>query len=112
MRNIEIIKSTTNQNSFKMDPMKDSSLVIGLKIDRERLRKKIKERLLDRIKDGMIEEVQNLLDNQISMERLDYFGLEYKFVGKYLRGEIDKDEMITNLTTAIRRFSKRNTHYM
>ena len=40
------------------------------------------------------------------MERLDYFGLEYRHVGQYLKNEISKDKMIENLTTLIRKFAK------
>ena len=41
------------------------------------------------------------------MQRLDYFGLEYKFIGQLIRKEVSKDEFVRDLTTAIRRFAKR-----
>ena len=49
----------------------------------------------------MIEEVECLLNNGLSLQRLHYFGLEYKFVGKYLSQEISYDEMVKKLSEDI-----------
>ena len=107
IRNIEILKSDKSQKGIPFDPMKDDAIVIALNIDRELLREKIKKRLVERVNNGMIQEVEKLLRDGLPMERLDYFGLEYKHVGQYLRKETEKEEMIQNLTTAIRKFAKR-----
>ena len=90
-----------------MKPMNDNAIVFATKVDRELLRQKIKERLIDRINEGMIAEVKGLIDHGLPIERLDYFGLEYKFVAQYLKNEISKELLITSLTTAIRKFAKR-----
>ena len=55
----------------------------------------------------MIAEVQSLINNGTGLDRLKYFGLEYKFVGQYLFGEIKYDDMIIKLNYAINKFSKR-----
>ena len=55
----------------------------------------------------MIDEVQSLIDKGIGLDRLKYFGLEYKFVGKYLYNEIKYDEMVEKLNFAINKFSKK-----
>ena len=107
IRNIEILKSSSDSNGFKMKPMNDNAIVFATKVDREILRQKIKERLIDRINEGMIAEVKGLIDHGLPIERLDYFGLEYKFVAQYLKNEISKELLITSLTTAIRKFAKR-----
>ena len=107
IRNIEILKSSSDSNGFKMKPMNDNAIVFATKVDREILRQKIKERLIDRINEGMIAEVKDLIDHGLPIERLDYFGLEYKFVAQYLKNEISKELLITSLTTAIRKFAKR-----
>ena len=59
-------------------------IVIGMKIDREELLTKIKKRLTKRFDEGMIAEVESLLADGLSKERLKYFGLEYKIIGEYL----------------------------
>ena len=107
IRNIEILKSRVDVNGFKMNPMNDDAIVFATNIDREVLRQKIKQRLIDRINEGMIAEVEGLIDNGLPIERLDYFGLEYKFIAQYLKNKISKDLLITSLTTAIRKFAKR-----
>ena len=107
IRNIEVIKSEAHDSGFKLQPMNDNALVFGVQVETEQLRKKIKQRLIERIDEGMIDEVEELVDNGLPLQRLDYFGLEYKFIGKFLRSELTKDEFISGLTTSIRKFAKR-----
>jgi len=82
-------------------------LIIGLEIDRETRREKITKRLKARLEDGMINEIQQLLDSGISAEDLIYYGLEYKFVTNYLIGNLTFDEMFAQLEIAIHQFAKR-----
>ena len=82
-------------------------LVIGIKQDRKDNRALIKKRLIERINNGLIDEVENLISNGLSLSRLDYFGLEYKFVGSYLKKQLTKEELIEKLNIAIGQFSKR-----
>jgi len=107
IRNIEILKSSSDSIGFKMNPMNDNAIVFATNVDREVLREKIKKRLIDRINEGMIDEVKGLIKHGLPIERLDYFGLEYKFIAQYLKNEISKELLITSLTTAIRKFAKR-----
>ena len=65
-----------------------NSLILGVDVDRELRRERITRRLKTRLKEGMIEEVQGLLDKGISAENLLYYGLEYKFVTQYLIKEL------------------------
>jgi len=107
IRNIEILKNSSDSNGFKMKPLNDNAIVFATKVDREVLRQKIKQRLIDRINEGMIAEVKGLINDGLPIERLNYFGLEYKFIAQYLKNEISKELLITSLTTAIRKFAKR-----
>ncbi|MEI6021981.1 MAG: tRNA (adenosine(37)-N6)-dimethylallyltransferase MiaA [Bacteroidota bacterium] len=70
-------------------------------------KQKITTRLQHRLNHGLIEEVDQLLKNGITHERLHKFGLEYKFVSMYLRREIDKNELLQLLQTAIFQYAKR-----
>ena len=83
------------------------SLIIGIDIDRELRREKITRRLKARLEEGMVDEVQALLDEGIPAEDLIYYGLEYKFVTEYLKGQTTYDEMFTRLEIAIHQFAKR-----
>jgi tRNA dimethylallyltransferase len=83
------------------------SLIIGIDIDRELRREKITRRLKARLEEGMVDEVQALLDEGIPAEDLIYYGLEYKFVTEYLTGQLTYDEMFSRLEIAIHQFAKR-----
>ena len=84
------------------------SLRLGVSWPREVLGRRIDERLERRLEQGMIEEVQGLLDRGVSREFLLGLGLEYRFITQYLTGEIpDRDEMLARLAQAIKKFAKR-----
>ena len=82
-------------------------LVIGIRWERAELRRRITERLRQRLRDGMIDEVRRLHDQGVVWERLDYYGLEYRFVGSYLRSELSYNDLFQKLNSAIHDFAKR-----
>jgi tRNA dimethylallyltransferase len=82
-------------------------VVIGLYPEIELRRSNIIARLEGRIEGGLIHEVKTLIDNGLSAEMLDYYGLEYKFVGAYLRREYTLSELKERLSIAICQFAKR-----
>lgn len=84
-----------------------NSLNIGVNPGRDVVKKRIKERLERRLNEGMIQEVESLLNKNISSERLIRLGLEYKFITEYLTGEISFDKMKEDLYKAICAFAKR-----
>jgi len=81
--------------------------IIGIRWERSVLRDRITARLKKRIDMGMIEEVKNLHNQGVNWEKLDSFGLEYRYVSRYLQGKMDFDEMFRELNTRIHQFSKR-----
>lgn len=84
-----------------------NSLVLGVHVKRDEIRKRITARLKKRLDEGMVDEVKKLNDSGISFERLMSFGLEYKFISLHLKGELNSDEMFQKLNTAIHQFAKR-----
>ena len=92
---------------------------IGTLVSRDERNARIDRRLDARLEEGMVEEIQSLLDGShpalkdgqdhkpISAEDLIYYGLEYKFVTQYLIGELSYEQMRTGLATAIHQFAKR-----
>ena len=83
------------------------SLIIGVNIDRDLRREKITRRLKSRLEEGMVDEIQALLDSGIPADDLIYYGLEYKFVTEYLIGKLSYEEMFRGLEIAIHQFAKR-----
>jgi tRNA dimethylallyltransferase len=88
-----------------------ASTVIGIRWERDVLRQRITARLRDRLEGGMIEEVERLHADGIPWERLDYYGLEYRFVGAYLRGDMNRNDMFQRLNSAIHNFAKRQGNW-
>lgn len=83
------------------------SLIIGVDIDRDLRREKITRRLRARLDEGMVEEIQGILDSGVPAEDLIYYGLEYKFVTEYCIGKLSREEMFRQLEIAIHQFAKR-----
>ena len=108
IRAIEIAEYYSRQEPEKLipNPVKNA-LIIGVNIDRESRRAKISQRLRDRLEQGMVAEVQGLLDSGIDPESLIYYGLEYKYITEYLIGRTSYDQMVSLLEIAIHQFAKR-----
>lgn len=81
-------------------------VVLGIQIPRNTLKLRITNRLKQRLESGMIEEVESLISSGVSHERLDSFGLEYRFILKYINGELNFNDMYQKLNAAIFKFSK------
>ncbi|MDD5527813.1 MAG: tRNA (adenosine(37)-N6)-dimethylallyltransferase MiaA [Patescibacteria group bacterium] len=84
-------------------------ILLGLTYPKEILAERIHRRLIDRLeKENMIQEVSDLHDKTgLSWERLESFGLEYKFIAQYLQEKIDYDQMAGLLERAISQFTKK-----
>jgi tRNA dimethylallyltransferase len=92
----------------KMAELLYQSLLLGLEWPREVLYHRIDARVDERMQQGMIQEVQKLLDAGISYERLEALGLEYRYITRLLRGEFkNDDEMVQRLKYAIHDFTRR-----
>ncbi len=83
-------------------------LKIGVTWDRPTLCARIDERLDRRVQEGMLDEVQHLLDTGVTEDFLYRLGLEYRYISQYLLGCIPGPEyMLEELSKAIKRFAKR-----
>lgn len=87
------------------------AVLFGINPAVEVRRQRITDRLRVRIDQGLIEEVRELLQKGIPPERLVYYGLEYKYVTRYLLGELDYETFFARLNTEIHRFAKRQMTY-
>jgi len=89
------------------NPPQFKPLILVVTLPREVLRMRIKRRLEQRFAQGMVEEVKELIDRGISEERLNLFGLEYKYISAFLYGRLSFQEMKDTLYQHICRFAKR-----
>ncbi len=107
------IRAIEIEKYYAENPQLDSyfpeinSLNIGIDFDREMRRARISARLKQRLEEGMLDEVQKLLDSGLTPDQLIYYGLEYKYLTLHLIGELTFDEMFRQLEIAIHQFAKR-----
>lgn len=106
-RGIEIAEYLKTNLEPQRELPKLSATIFALHLDRELVKKRIYERLIVRLEEGMIEEVERLMQKGISTEDLKWYGLEYRWITTYLLGEVNKEEMIDRLNIGIRQFAKR-----
>ncbi len=104
-RAIEIAEFETDNPRTALPEIRH--LVFGIRWDRNVLRLRITERLKSRLENGMIEEVARLHGNGVPYEILELYGLEYRFVARYLKGELNRNDMFQKLNSAIHDFAKR-----
>jgi tRNA dimethylallyltransferase len=113
-RLVRAIEIAMYQAAHAQDPGQERKLhplVLGIRFDRSSRRARITERLRQRLKEGMVDEVEGLLASGLSAQMLDYYGLEYRYVGKYLLKELSYEDMFERLNTAIHQFAKRQMTY-
>lgn len=105
-----IIKAiaVSKANSKMDDAAKINSLNIGVNLSRDEIKKRITARLKKRLtEEGLIDEVESLLESGVSYDKMLFFGLEYKFIAQYLKGQLNKNDMFQKLNSAIHSFAKR-----
>ena len=87
-------------------------LLLGVNFPREKVCQRIDDRLQTRIDAGMIEEVAGLREAGATDEFLEGLGLEYRYILRYLKGEIPSLEALKDeLGRAIKRFAKRQVQW-
>jgi tRNA dimethylallyltransferase len=83
-------------------------LQLGVTWPKEILHKRINERLESRISQGMLDEVKVYLDNSGNRAYLTKLGLEYKYILRYLTGEIkSQEEFKVVMAQKIKQFARR-----
>ncbi len=82
-------------------------LVLGALRSRAELHERIEKRLDERLADGMLDEAVRLHEQGISWERLEFFGLEYRYMALHLQGKLTFQEMRDQLLVKICQFAKR-----
>ena len=107
IRAIEIAAAGHTHAAGRKHSPRYDCLQLGMIWPKEILEKRIEKRLQDRLSSGMIEEVAGLRRRGVSDLRLEKLGLEYRYITRYLRGELGTlDELRLQLGIAIRQFAK------
>ena len=80
-------------------------------IDTEEVNRKINLRLSKRIDDGMIAEVEQMMET-LPSETILGFGMEYRLTHQLLLGLLSYDEYVTQTAKEIRRYAKRQRTWL
>jgi tRNA dimethylallyltransferase len=111
IRAIEICKKIGKVPPLKFEPLPYPVLMLGIKIDKKELMKRIKKRFFEWLKRGLIAEVKKLRKMGISFKRIEEFGMHYREISKYLKGKISKKEMIENSIKGIQNYAKKQMNW-
>ncbi|RJQ35210.1 tRNA (adenosine(37)-N6)-dimethylallyltransferase MiaA [Candidatus Parcubacteria bacterium] len=111
-----LIRALEIAQSPKSDPLRSDLrgydvIWVGIAPERDELRRRIDVRLRDRIKTGMIAEAKRLKKAGLSYKRMESLGLEYRSLARHLKGIISKEEMESELQSAIWQYAKRQKTY-
>jgi tRNA dimethylallyltransferase len=107
IRAIEIAKKLGKVPEFKKNPLNEDILFLGISLSPQTLSKRIEIRLKKRFHQGMIKEVQTLHKNGLPWKKMESFGLEYRYISRFLTGKITKKEMEAKLLSEIKKYAKR-----
>jgi tRNA dimethylallyltransferase len=107
LRAIEIATYEIEQQAENSELPDLNPIIIGIAYERKNLRQRITQRLKERLEQGMVAEVEELLNKGIKPEKLDFYGLEYRYLTRFQTGQITYEEMFSQLNTAIHQFAKR-----
>lgn len=112
IRRIELLQGIPDQALLDRanSPQEDLSykfLVLGTLRSRQELHSRIEKRLYERLDQGMLEEAKRLHKQGVTYERMEFFGLEYRYMALHLQGKLSLQEMCETLLAKIRQFAKR-----
>jgi len=82
------------------------TLVLGLTTDREDLYRRIDSRVDSMMEQGLVPEVEGLLQRGYSLDLPSMSGLGYKQIGQYLQGKMALDEAVQQIKFETHRFAR------
>lgn len=83
------------------------TLKFGLYMDRENLYQRIEKRVDMMLDQGLVQEVEALVDRGYGLDLKSMQSIGYRHVGQYLRGDTGFEEMVAMLKRDTRRYAKR-----
>ena len=108
MRAIEIATYSGKKTGEKMEKLDFSDLLmVGLKVDKENLEKKINKRVSLRLKQGFEKEVKDLLNAGVSFDDQSMQAMGYRQYEDFVEKKISKEEFINNWVKAEGDYAKR-----
>jgi tRNA dimethylallyltransferase len=112
IRALEITEAIGRVPEKRHGSQQYNSLFIGIETAPRRLRERIHRRLNEALDRGLIEETRWLIyDYGLSWQRIDELGLEYRLTGRYIRGELSYEDLVTRLNQELWQYAKRQVRW-
>lgn len=106
IRAIEIATALGSVPKIETYNSKYNVLWIGLDLPKEELQERIEKRISDRIP-ALFDEIKSLHNSGVTYEKLDSFGLEYRYGSDYVQEKINLSEFKELLATKTWQYAKR-----
>lgn len=87
-------------------------LTIGIKVDKDALRERFRRRAEDWLSNGFKEEVEKLLIDGVTRERLQEIGFEYMLMLEFIDGRLDNDSFIQKFIEKNWQYAKRQLSWL
>lgn len=107
IRAIEIAEALGKVPKPSHTPLSADILFLGVKKEKEELKKRILIRLKKRMRQGMLREIARLHTRGVSWERMETLGLEYRYGARLLQKKITQSEFEETLVKEIMAYAKR-----
>ncbi len=101
-----VIKTKKPVPTLKKESLPYSVLMIGIKKEKEELKKIIKKRFLKWLRQGLIKEIKNLRKLDLSWKKIEEFGIHYRVVARYLENKINYEKMVENSLKELQNYAK------
>lgn len=106
IRAIEIATTLGTVPKIEKQDSEYSTFFIGLDLPKEELQERIEKRISDRIP-TLFDEIKSLHNSGVTFEKLDSFGLEYRYGSDYVQEKINLSEFKELLATKTWQYAKR-----
>ena len=112
IRAIEVYEYTKKPISYhqeisRQNPPSYNFIVIGLRMDRDKLYQRINQRVDLMMEKGLMQEVQSLIESGYDKNTVAMQGIGYKEMLAHLRGEISLEEAVDLIKVGSRHYAKR-----
>lgn len=107
IRALEIAETLGKVPKIKTEPLEAHILLLGVKVNKSELQKKIRQRILKWLRHGLVKEVWRLREQELCWRKIQSFGLVYKWAVKLAKKETIREDFIENLAKEIRNYAKR-----
>ena len=102
-----IIKTKKTIPSLQKNPVPYPVLLIGIKKEKEELKKLIERRFFKWLRQGLIKEVNKLRKIGLSFKKIEEFGIHYRLIAQYLQKKINYESMVEKSLKALENYAKR-----